>query len=87
MRPSSKVRRIYRADLGAVATAYPARLKYCTARSCRFAAWSVRNVPRFRRLPVLGSFFREYKRYPPDLSLRIMALYLAAGAQCAESLP
>ena len=28
---------------------------------------------RFRRLPVLGFFFREYKRYSPDASLRILA--------------
>jgi hypothetical protein len=38
------------------------RLKYCTAFSCFFAAARVLNVPRFRRLPVLGFFFREYKR-------------------------
>lgn len=31
------------------------------------------NVPRLRRLPVLGSFFREYKRYSPDFSFRIIA--------------
>lgn len=35
------------------------RLKYCTARSCFFAASRVSNVPRFRRFPVFGSFFRE----------------------------
>ena len=34
-------------------------LKYCTARSWRSAASRVRNVPRFRRRPVFGSFFRE----------------------------
>src|SRR5580698_2477310 len=39
---------------------YPARLKYCTP------------VPRFLRLPDLGAFFRELRRYSPDLSFRIM---------------
>jgi hypothetical protein len=38
---------------------YPARLKYCTARSCFSAAARVLNVPRFFRLPDLASFFRE----------------------------
>jgi hypothetical protein len=38
------------------------RLKYCTAFSCLFAAARVLNVPRFRRFPVFGFFFREYKR-------------------------
>ena len=32
------------------------------------------NVPRFRRRPVLGFFFREYKRYCPDFNLRIIGL-------------
>ena len=27
-----------------------------------------------RRLPVFGSFFREYKRYPPEGSFRIIVL-------------
>ena len=35
------------------------RLKYCTARSCFSAALRLSNVPRFRRLPVFGSIFRE----------------------------
>ena len=35
------------------------RLKNCTARSCFFAAASVRKVPRFLRLPVLGLRLRE----------------------------
>src|ERR1700730_10654706 len=52
---------------------YPWRLKNCTARSCFFAAARERNVPRFLRLPVLGSIFREYSRYSPDWSLRIMS--------------
>jgi len=38
------------------------RLKYWTAFSCFFAAARVLKVPRFRRLPVFGFFFREYKR-------------------------
>ena len=42
------------------------------ARSCFSAACRVRNVPKFRRLPVLGFFLREYNRYLPDLSFRIM---------------
>lgn len=49
-----------------------ARLKYCTARSCFWAAAREENVPRFFRLPVFASFFREYKRYSPDCNLRIM---------------
>src|SRR6185503_17574189 len=32
--------------------------------------------PRLRRLPVFGSFLREYKRYSPDLSFLIMAALL-----------
>ncbi len=51
---------------------YPERLKYCTARSCFSASARVAKVPRFRRVPVRGFFFREYKRYWPDLSLRII---------------
>ncbi len=50
----------------------PLRLKNCTARSCFSAAARVLNVPRLRRLPVLTSFFREYKRYPPAGNLRII---------------
>jgi hypothetical protein len=49
------------------------RLKYCTARSCFAAADRVLNVPRFLRRPVAGFRFREYKRYWPDLSFRIIA--------------
>jgi hypothetical protein len=37
-------------------------LKNCTAFSCFFAAARVLKVPRLRRLPVFGFFFREYKR-------------------------
>jgi hypothetical protein len=37
-------------------------LKYCTSRSCFFAADSDLNVPKFRRLFVFGFFFREYNR-------------------------
>src|SRR6267378_1993278 len=51
---------------------YLERLKYCTARSCFSASARVAKVPRFRRRPLRGSFFREYKRYWPDLSFRIM---------------
>jgi hypothetical protein len=29
-------------------------------------------VPRFRRLPVCGFFLREYRRYLPEGSLRII---------------
>jgi hypothetical protein len=38
------------------------RLKNWTAFSCFFAAVRVLNVPRLRRLPVRGFFFREYNR-------------------------
>ena len=48
-------------------------LKYCTARSCFFAASFVSNVPKLRRFPVFGSFFREYRRHFPDFSFRIIA--------------
>jgi len=51
---------------------YERRLKNCTARSCFSAATRVSNVPRLRRRLVRGSIFREYSRYLPDLSLRIM---------------
>jgi len=34
-----------------------ARLKYCTARSCFFAAASDLKVPRFFRFPDLSFFF------------------------------
>jgi hypothetical protein len=30
------------------------------------------NVPKFRRLPVLAFFLREYSRYSPEFNLRIM---------------
>jgi hypothetical protein len=30
------------------------------------------KVPRLRRLPVFGFFLREYNRYSPDFSLRII---------------
>ena len=49
-----------------------ARLKYCTALSCFCAAARDENVPRFFRFPVFASFLREYKRYSPDCSLRII---------------
>lgn len=49
------------------------RLKNCTARSCFSAAARDLKVPRFLRLPVFGSFFREYNRNRPSLSLRIIA--------------
>ena len=32
----------------------------------------VEKVPRLRRFPVFGFFLREYKRYAPDFSLRII---------------
>ena len=51
---------------------FQCRLKYWTARSCFLAAASGLNVPRFRRLPVVGPFFREYRRYWPEASFRIM---------------
>src|SRR3954470_24478406 len=52
---------------------YLERLKYCTSRSCFAASARVAKVPRFRRVPLRGSFFREYSRYWPDLSLRIIS--------------
>ena len=50
----------------------PCRLKYCIARSCFSAAVLVLNVPRLRRLPVFGFTLREYRRYSPDESFRII---------------
>ena len=47
-------------------------LKNCTARSRASAALRVLNVPRLRRLPVFGFFLREYKRYLPLVSFRII---------------
>jgi len=41
---------------------YPARLKYCTARSCFSAAAFDEKVPKFFLFPVFASFFFEYKR-------------------------
>jgi hypothetical protein len=46
-----------------------------------FRLSSVENVPRLRRLPVEPSFFFEYKRYSPDLSLRIMPPEMPPPAQ------
>jgi len=51
-------------------------LKNCTAFSWRFAAVRLENVPKLRRLPVFGFFFREYRRYRPLFNLSIMALAL-----------
>ena len=51
-------------------------LKNCTSRSCCRAFSSVVNVPRLRRLPVDSLFLREYKRYSPDLSLRIICIWM-----------
>src|SRR5450631_2071737 len=47
-------------------------LKYWTAFSWASAAGLVVNVPRFLRFPVLAFFLREYKRYSPVFSLRII---------------
>src|SRR5258708_33159970 len=59
---------------------YAARLlKNCTAFSCFIAFSRVENVPRFRLLPVFGSIFREYRRYPPDFNLRIMMCSCSFG--------
>jgi hypothetical protein len=33
----------------------------------------VEKVPRLRRLPVFGFFLREYNRYSPDFSFRIIS--------------
>jgi len=57
---------------GATGLTYPRRLKYCTARSRSLAALRVVKVPRFRRLPVLAFFLREYNRYSPDFNFRII---------------
>jgi hypothetical protein len=61
-------------------------LKNCTARSCFCAAASDEKVPKFLRFPVFASFFREYNRYSPDLSLRIMCEEdAAAGAWVGQN--
>jgi len=46
-------------DDGSRLASHPRRLKNCTARSCFAAAARELNVPKFRRLPVLGFLFRE----------------------------
>lgn len=58
--------------IGPLTHVYEFRLKYCTSRSCCLACSSVLNVPRLRRLPVAGSFLREYRRNCPDFSFRII---------------
>src|ERR1044071_6180610 len=60
---------------------YFLRLKNSTSCSCFFAASSDLNVPRFFRLPVLGSFFFEYKRYSPDFSFRIILTLLLSSVE------
>ena len=55
-------------------------LKNCTARSCFSAAALEEKVPRFLRFPVLAFFLREYKRYSPAFSLRIMRIEMPGGA-------
>src|SRR5436309_1949800 len=77
-RASSRARR----EAGGTGRFYPyAFLKNCTSRSCCSAAARVAKVPRFFRFPVLASFFREYRRYSPLLSLRIM-LHLRSPRSC-----
>src|SRR5436190_39027 len=61
------------------------RLKYCTSRSCFMAASLLEKVPRLRRFPVCGSTLREYRRYCPDLSLRIMTDYLVVEKPFQQS--
>src|SRR5258708_30564114 len=41
--------------------------------SCLRAASRFAKVPRFRRLQLFGSLLREYSRYWPDFSFRIIA--------------
>jgi hypothetical protein len=50
------------------------RLKNWISFSCLRAAASDEKVPRFLRLPVLGSFLRENNRYFPLRILRIMVI-------------
>ena len=61
---------------------YPRRLKNCTARSCFSAAALEENVPRLRRRRVRGSTFREYRRYWPDWSLRIIGTSTSTSSAC-----
>jgi hypothetical protein len=59
-------------------------LKYWISRSCFWAAERDLNVPKFLLFPVLGFFFREYSRYPPAASLRIiffLRLFLKKGTK------
>jgi hypothetical protein len=61
-------------------------LKYWTSRSCCFAFSKLENVPRLRRFPVDSSFLREYRRYSPDLSLRIIEEWMPIpGARAASA--
>ncbi len=61
-------------------------LKYWTARSWASAARRLANVPRFRRLPLLASFLREYKRNWPVLSFRIIAKSSPLFLHCITAL-
>src|SRR3979490_1901293 len=63
---------VLRPEPAAFLTQVQCRLKYCTSRSCFSAAARDLKVPRLRRLPVFGLTLREYSRYSPDCSLRIM---------------
>jgi hypothetical protein len=61
---------------------YPC-LKNWTARSCFSAASRLLNVPRFRLMPVFGLTFREYNRYLPDFSFRI--IWMSTGQALRSS--
>lgn len=60
---------------------FQCRLKYCTARSWVSAFSRDGNVPRLRRFPVFAFFLREYNRYCPDLSLRIIGSVMRHSAR------
>ena len=56
---AKRIVRAAKLDVGGVTRQHQRRLKNWTARSWRSAAARLENVPRLRRRPVLGSFFRE----------------------------
>ena len=60
---------------------YPRFLKNQISCSCLRAAARVGKVPKFLRLPVFGFILREYSRYFPDASLRIIRTSLRITSQ------
>src|SRR5688500_9611824 len=56
------------------------------SRSCFSAAARVLKVPKFLRFLVFGWIFREYSRYSPDLSFRIISGFSRFFGAIAQTL-